>query len=167
MPSLHRIPDALPSEHEIRSVRTFPVTRRVLFSTFTNPAVLASWWGPEGSVNVFHTFELQPGGFWRFAMHTADGSEYEMVNEFLEVTAPERIVLWHPQPGHEFELQMHYAATGPTETQLSWCMRFVDAAEASRVRTFVVEANEQNFDRLEAVLGLPSARRWRGVPPAV
>ena len=159
MPAPHPSSDALRSEHEIRSGRTFPVTRRVLFSAFTNPAVLASWWGPHGSVNVFETFDLRPGGAWRFAMHTTDGTKYEMVNEFLEVIEPERIVLWHPQSGHEFQLQMRYDAIGPAETQLSWCMRFVDAEEASRVRPFVVEANEQNFDRLEAVLGLPPGRR--------
>jgi hypothetical protein len=33
-------------------------------------------------------------------------------------------------------------------------MRFDSPAEAARVRQFILAANEQNFDRLESVLGV-------------
>lgn len=45
------------SEHEILSERILDVPRGRVFEAFANPAVLARWWGPRGSVNVFHTFE--------------------------------------------------------------------------------------------------------------
>lgn len=40
-------------------------------------------------------------------------------------------------------------------TRLTWRMRFERAEEAERVRGPLLEANEQNFDRLEALLGAP------------
>jgi hypothetical protein len=39
-------------------------------------------------------------------------------------------------------------------------MLFESAAECEKVKTFVVEANEQNFDRLEAKLARMAC--WRG-----
>jgi uncharacterized protein YndB with AHSA1/START domain len=143
------------------------LARQALFAAFVDPAVLSAWWGPHGSVNVFETFDLRPGGAWRFVLRAADGTAYTMTNEFLEVVAPERVTLRHLQAGHEFELHMHYDALDAAHTRLRWTMRFADPGEAARVRALVAEANEQNFDRLEAVLGLPPGRTTRSAHPAV
>ena len=152
----------IPADPGIRSERLFAVPRPSLFAAFADPAVLARWWGPRGSVNVFETFDFRPGGWWIFAMRAADGTEYAMRNQFVEVAAPERVVLQHVQTGHGFQLHMAFEAVEAERTRLRWCMRFESAAEAARVRAFVLEANEQNFDRLEAVLGLAPAAS----PPA-
>jgi hypothetical protein len=37
-------------------------------------------------------------------------------------------------------------------TKLTWRMLFESVAECDKVKAYVVEANEQNFDRLEAEL---------------
>lgn len=137
--------------HEIRSARIFAVDRAALFAAFENPAMLATWWGPDGSVNVFEVFDFRVGGDWRFTMRAADDVAYSMHNRFVEIVAPERIVIEHVQAGHEFSIAMAYDALGDSHTRLSWCMRFASADEAERVRLFVTAANEQNFDRLETV----------------
>lgn len=159
-------PGVAPDAYEVHTARTFPVARPALFAAFADPAVLAAWWGPHGAANAFETFDLRPGGAWRFVMRGGDGTAYRMENEFLEVVAPERVALRHAQAGHEFELRMHYDALGAAGTRLRWAMRFADAAEAARVRAFVAEANEQNFDRLETALGLPPGRARRAADPA-
>jgi uncharacterized protein YndB with AHSA1/START domain len=146
-------------DHDIHSEREFPVARETLFAAFSDPAMLAKWWGPRGSVNAFDAFELRPGGAWRFVLQTSDGTAYPMIHEFIAVEAPEHVALRHLQAGHTFELDMCYDAIDDRRTRLRWRMRFEDAAEAARVRTLVAEANEQNFDRLEAALGLPSSSR--------
>jgi hypothetical protein len=38
------------------------------------------------------------------------------------------------------------------KTRITWRMLFESAAECDKVKKFAVEANEQNFDRLEAEL---------------
>ena len=41
----------------------------------------ARWWGPDGFTNTITTFDLRPGGAWRFVMHGPDGTNYENAAE--------------------------------------------------------------------------------------
>ena len=159
------MPDA--SNQDIVTARTFPLPREAVYSAFADPVTLARWWGPHGSMNTFETFELRAGGAWRFTMRAADGAEYHMVNEFVEVDAPRRIVVRHHQTDHGFTLAMTYEAVDARLTRVEWRMRFDTAEEAARVRAFVVEANEQNLDRLEAVLGLSPSHRVPASGPEI
>lgn len=151
-PDGHRIRFGEPvADREIVSARVLPAPRELVFRAFSDPAVLARWWGPEGFVNTFHEFDFRPGGAWRFAMHGPDGGEYRMEKEFVEIVRPERIVLRHLDPVHGFLMTMSFAdAAGGT--LVTWRMRFDSGEEAERVRGAVVEANEENLDRLAAVL---------------
>jgi uncharacterized protein YndB with AHSA1/START domain len=131
--------------------RLLNASRPVVFRAFTDPDILARWWGPEGFTNIFQEFSVTPGAFWRFVMRGPDGTHYHMVNEFVEIVHEQKIVLQHHQPGHNFRLEMLYAAEAD-QTRLTWHIWFESAAEAERVRPFLNQANEQNFDRLAAQL---------------
>lgn len=145
-----RLAPVLDDPREIVSTRTFEAPRERLYRAFADPAELARWWGPSGSLNTFETFDLRPGGAWRFVMRGPDGAEYRMVKAFVEVVPAERIVLLHRQAGHDFQMTMAFLAVGG-RTQLVWRMRF-EAPEAAETMAFIAEANEQNFDRLAAHL---------------
>ena len=134
------------------SSRIFPVDRHALFSALTDAETLARWWGPAGFRNAFDRFEPRGGGAWHFRMYGPDGAEYQMVKRFEEVTPPSRIVLRHLEPpSHAFTMEMDLAeAEGGT--RLTWTMRFDDPAELEGIRQVLVDANEQNFDRLAAEL---------------
>jgi uncharacterized protein YndB with AHSA1/START domain len=152
MPADPQLPD------EIVTIRLLPWPREQVWAAFGDPARLAAWWGPAGFTNTFHEFDFRPAGAWRFTMHGPDGAAYAMDHRFREIVAPERIVVRHLQPGHDFTLTV--TLTGRSgHTELAWRMLFDDPAEASRVRPFVVPANEQNLDRLETHLS--------GKPPPV
>lgn len=144
-------PAASPSAREIVSVRTFAAPRARVFEAFRDPAQLAQWWGPQGFTNTIHEFDLRPGGAWRLTMRAPHGAEFANHSTFLEVAPPERIVFQHLEPVHGFRMTMLFAAA-PGGTTLTWRMLFDSADEAARVRNFVAAANEQNFDRLAAVL---------------
>ena len=136
---------------EIHSTRVFGVSRERLFEAFRDPSQLARWWGPEGFTNTIDEFDLQPGGKWRFTMHGPDGSDYPNTNVFSEVDPPSRIAFVHDSPVHRFRMTMDFTEDGPG-ARLTWRMEFEDPDEAAKLREFIVTANEQNFDRLEAVL---------------
>lgn len=74
-------------------------------------------------------------------------NEYEL----LQITEPERIVISHPDPAHSFQLTVLLTEEDGT-TRLAWCMRFESVEHCRQVKPFVVAANEQNLDRLEAEL---------------
>ncbi len=136
---------------EIVNTRFLPLPRPRVFAAFAEPAVLARWWGPQGFTNEFHEFDFRPGGAWRFTMRGPDGTSFAMDKRFAEIAAPERIVVRHNQQGHGFSLAMTLAEKDGG-TEVMWRFRFDDPAEAARLRDFIATANEQNLDRLAAVL---------------
>ena len=134
---------------EVVNIRTFDTPRNQLFDAFTNPAHLATWWGPAGFTNTFHEFDPRPGGAWRFTMHGPDGQSYAMNKRLLEVAPPQRIVLRHEQANHNFTMSMTFTDQAG-KTLVTWRMLFDEPAE--EIRRVIEEANEQNFDRLQAHL---------------
>jgi uncharacterized protein YndB with AHSA1/START domain len=138
-------------DRSVESSRLFHAPRSVVFRAFSDPAVLAGWWGPEGFTNSFHEFDFRPGGAWRFRMRGPDGSEFEMEKRFVEVAPPERITLQHLGPIHRFLMTITLAEQDGG-TRVSWRMEFESAAELKDIRGFLLEANQQNFDRLDASL---------------
>jgi len=132
---------------EIISTRDLDAPPSDVFGAFSDPEHLARWWGPAGFTNVIHTFDLRPGGLWRLTMTGPDGTAYHNTSHFLAVEPPVRVVFVHEDPVHQFTMTMTFAPLA-AGTRLTWRMCFDEAAEAERVRAFVVAANEQNFDRL-------------------
>jgi len=139
-------------DREVVSSRVIDAPRERVFRAFTDPGVLAEWWGPAGFTNEFHEFELRPHGVWRFTMHGPDGSEHRMMKQFIEIVEAERIVLRHIDPTHAFRMTMTFSQAPGDRTELTWRIRFDSMDEFERVANLVRDANEQNFDRLEAVL---------------
>ena len=134
---------------DVVSSRVFPVAREALFAAFEDPRRLARWWGPLGATNAFETFDLRPGGRWRFTMRMPDGAAYAMDKTFVEVERPSRIVVAHRQAGHDFTMTMAYEVV-PGGTRLTWRTRFATPEQLAPVKDAFAAANEQNFDRLAA-----------------
>lgn len=139
------------SDREFVATRVFDVPRERLFRAWTDPDQLARWWGPKGFTNTFQEFDPRPGGSWRFVMRGPNGVEHPNENVFVEIAEPERLVLHHLGPVHEFVATFTFEDLGGT-TRLVWRMVFESAEEYEKVKSFVPTANEQNLDRLEAVL---------------
>lgn len=138
------------SDREIVSTLGFEGPRELVFRAWTDPDHLARWWGPKGFTNTLQEFDLRPGGIWRFVMHGPDGKAYKNKSVFIEVVKPERIVYQHVSVP-QFQATAAFAEQGG-KTSLAFHMLFETAAECERVKVYAVDANEQNFDRLEAEL---------------
>jgi len=136
---------------ELVTTRLFDFRREEVYAAFSDPSALAAWWGPLGFSNTFQTFDFRPGGVWRFVMHAPDGSASEHECVFLELVAPERIVFRHLRAVHEYQATVTLAEQG-AGTSLVWRMVFDSVEEYERVKPFVLTANEQNLDRLQAYL---------------
>ncbi len=137
-----------------RHGREYPVSPDEVFAAIADPARLARWWGPAGFANTFATFEFRAGGDWRFTMHGPDGTDYPNESQFLEI-APDRLVRIQHVNAPRFTLGLALEPV-PGGTRLDWDAVFEDAAFAERLRSFLETANEQNLDRLAAVLAGPN-----------
>lgn len=136
---------------EIISSRVFNTTADQIFAAWTDPKRLAKWWGPNGFSNTFHEFDLKPGGHWKFTMHGPNGIDYRNESVFVELE-PTRIILDHVS-WPKFRLIATFDQTG-TQTKLNFRQVFNSVDDYQKVKAIAVPANEENFDRLEAVLGL-------------
>lgn len=137
---------------DIVSSRLLDATPAQVFQACARPERLARWWGPRGFTSSFHAFEFRPGGDWRFTMHGPDGTDYPNHNRFVEIREPERIVIEHLAQPHHFVATLTLEAQGTGQTRLGFHMRFDTVQERERVAAYVIPANEQNLDRLQAEL---------------
>lgn len=138
------------SDREIVSTRVFNAKRSLVYHAWTNAAHLANWWGPNGFKNTIHKFELAPGGIWEFTMHGPNRVDYPNTNIFIEIVNQERIVLDHVS-SHLFRIVVTFEDLG-SQTKVVFRMIHASKEESEKVKHYVVPANEENFDRLEAEL---------------
>jgi uncharacterized protein YndB with AHSA1/START domain len=121
----------------ITGVREFDAPRELVFEAFTDPKHLSQWWGPEGFTTTTQSFDMRPGGVWRFVMHGPDGRDYENRVTFEQVVRPERIA-WRHGGGDDvepvqFQTTVTFEDIGGGRTRLTWRGVFPSAAERARV----------------------------------
>jgi uncharacterized protein YndB with AHSA1/START domain len=90
-----------PSDREVRIERIFDAPRDLVWRAFTDPALVAQWWG-RGNKLVIERMEVERGGHWRYVEHT-DHGVFGFEGRYREVKPPERIVRtfeWDGMPGH-------------------------------------------------------------------
>ena len=140
------------ADREFVHARVIDAPPEEVFARFSNPALLANWWGPDGFTNVFEAFEFRSGGSWRFVMHGPGGQQYPMACRFVEIVPDERVVIENLAQGHHFVLTVTLEREGRSGTQVTWRQLFDTAEEHDRVASVVRPANEQNLSRLAAAV---------------
>ena len=73
--------------------REFDAPRQTVWRTWTEPELLARWYGPNVET-IVHRLDVRPGGLWLNEMQWGGNSNYERV-EYTEVIPPERLVWLH------------------------------------------------------------------------
>jgi uncharacterized protein YndB with AHSA1/START domain len=139
---------------DLVSARSFAAPRARVFEAFTDPRLLARWWGPRGFTNTIHALDVRPGGEWRSVLHGPDGRDFPNHAVFVEVAPPERLVFRHVSEVHPYQLTVVLEEEG-AGTRMTWTMHHETAEACARVRPFVLQGNEENFDRLAEVLAGP------------
>ena len=94
---------SMPSNHEIVSERVFDAPQEQVFAAFSDPDLIAQWWGPGSARTIVDQMDVRPGGGWRFACLDPEGHEDRFRGTYLEVAPPERLVQtfqWEGRPGH-------------------------------------------------------------------
>ena len=78
---------------EVSIFRSFDAPRELVFQAWTDADHISRWWGPEGFSVSSCESDPRPGGSLRIVMRGPDGTDYPMTGTFLEVDAPERLVV--------------------------------------------------------------------------
>lgn len=85
--------------------RTFDAPRALVWKTWTDPALLTRWYGPNVET-IIHRLEAKPGGLWLNEMKMGGKSMYQRA-EYTEVDAPSRLVCLMSTTDAEWNLAPH------------------------------------------------------------
>jgi uncharacterized protein YndB with AHSA1/START domain len=79
-------------EGAVDIVRTFDAPRALVWKAWTDPKMMAEWFGPRHFTSSVPEYDVRAGGKLRIVMHGPDGNDYPMKGVFLEVVPPEKLV---------------------------------------------------------------------------
>ena len=82
----------LPTDEQILITREFDAPRELVYKAWTTPELVKRWWSAKRGETTVAEIDLRPGGKWRSAMVTDDGTEVAFHGEYHEVVSNERIV---------------------------------------------------------------------------
>jgi uncharacterized protein YndB with AHSA1/START domain len=80
------------NEREVIITRIIDAPRSLVFKAWTDPVLLAQWWGPSCFTNPVCEVDLRLGGAFRIVMRAPDSTEYPMRGNYREIVSPERLV---------------------------------------------------------------------------
>ncbi len=91
--TLGRLAEYLPRMRAFVISRLLDAPRERVWRAWTEVEQLQQWFGPKGVTIPVSTMDLRPGGVFHYCMRTPDGNEMWGKWTFLEIIAPQRLVL--------------------------------------------------------------------------
>jgi uncharacterized protein YndB with AHSA1/START domain len=135
-------------DSEIVSYRIVNAPRELVYRAWTEPDHLKKWWGPAGFTNNFNEFDFRVGGKWSFIMHGPDKGNYTNECEFIKIEKPS-VIAWKRHSKPLFQILAAFEEVSGEKTKIIFKMLFNSAEECSKLKPYVVDKNEEKFDRLE------------------
>ena len=124
-------------------VRRIKARPKIVFDLLSTAEGLTSWWGPDDFPVLSAEADVRVGGRFKVRFRSADGAQHVCAGEFLEIEAPQRIVMsWRWTSGGEpdeagaasrLELSLQPIPTG-TELTLAHMYLRTDVSAASHER---------------------------------
>jgi uncharacterized protein YndB with AHSA1/START domain len=136
---------------EIVCTRDLNFNRELIFKAWSEPEHLKIWWGPAGFTNTFNLFEFKEGGKWNFVMHGPEKGNYVNECEFIRIIHPS-LIAWKRYSPPLFQVLVTFDILEENKTKVVFKQLFTSASECAKIKRFVEDKNEENFDRLEILL---------------
>jgi uncharacterized protein YndB with AHSA1/START domain len=142
------------ADREIVISRVIGAPREVVFEAFTEVRHLSQWWGPDGFTTTTRAFEFRVGGEWEFVMHGPDGTDYQDLITWTEITPPERIALLHGEVRDDpnaFRSVITFAAEGAaTRIEMRTVFPTREQRDEAVERYRAIEGGRQTLEHLAA-----------------
>ncbi|MBX7180980.1 MAG: SRPBCC domain-containing protein [Bacteroidia bacterium] len=135
----------------IESIHEFNFSVNRLYTAFSNAEYLQQWWGPHGFTNTFYIFDFKPMGNWSFVMHGPNGANYQNDCQFLVIKPNEKLV-WNHHSNPKFQMNVQFVPLEEQKSKLIFGMRFLSSEQCQALKAFILEKNEENFQRLTPIL---------------
>jgi uncharacterized protein YndB with AHSA1/START domain len=144
-----------PSDRTIRVEREFDAPRDRVWRAYTDPKLVAQWWG-RGHKVVIERMEVERGGHWRFVEHTPEGETHGFEGRFREVTPKDRLVQtfeWDGMPGYTILETAEFSDAGAGRTRIVITSLFFTPEERDGMLNSGMEGGmAESFAALDALL---------------
>jgi uncharacterized protein YndB with AHSA1/START domain len=144
-----------PSDREIRIERVFDAPRDLVWRAFTDPKLIAQWWG-RGKPLTVERMEVERGGHWRFVVHNPRGVQ-GFEGRYREVTPPERLVWtfeWDGMPGYVAVDTVTFEDLGDGRTKMVNTSLFHSTEERDGAMSSPMEQGlNESYAALDRLLG--------------
>jgi len=143
-----------PAEREIRVEREFDAPVARVWQAYTDPDLLAQWWG-RGNKLTIERMEVERGGHWRIVEHGPEGDN-GFEGRYREVSPPERIVQtfeWDGMPGHVIVETAEFTDLGDGRTRVTTTSLFHTTEERDGMLGSGMEVGlNESYAALDALL---------------
>jgi len=143
-----------PTDRTIHVERVFNAPRERVWRAFTDPELLAQWWG-RGNKLVIERQELERGGHWRFVEHS-DHGVHGFEGRYREVKPMERLSMtfeWDGMPGYPAVSTAVFEDLGDGRTKVVSTMQFYTPEERDGMLTSGMEGGmNESYAALDALL---------------
>ena len=133
-----------------------PAARPEVFAAFSDPDLLAQWWGPNGFTVPGLDFDPRVGERYRIEMQPPEGDAFHLIGGFREVDPPSRLAL-----------TFVWAEPDPDDVETLATLEFRDLGDSTEVALtqgpfktkgrldLHREGWGDSFDKLERLLSAP------------
>ncbi|MGF7121193.1 SRPBCC family protein [Rhodococcus sp. AG1013] len=143
-----------PGDRGLHIERTLNAPRDRVWAAYTEPELLAQWWGRGNRLDI-EKWELERGGHWRFVEHHEGGSS-GFEGRFREVTPKDRIVWsfeWDGMPTHVSVETIDFVDLGDGRTKLVLDSIFLTAEDRDgMIESGMEQGLNESFAALDAML---------------
>ena len=150
----------LPSEREVKVIRSFRAPRALVYRAYTEPPLVQRWLlGPPGWSMPICEMDVRVGGRYRWRWRNdEDGNEFGFAGTFREVVSPSRLVhteAYDPgtvgggHPGEDAIVTVTFAEADGVTTVTTLVDFGSKAARDAAVATGMTDGMEQSYQLLD------------------
>lgn len=150
-------------------VREFDAPPELIWRAWTDPDLLARWWGPEGFTNHGCVVDARPGGRWRVIMRGPAGTEfdqdYPVDSTIVTIEPPRRLVMTsggENYPDDWLEQYNRFVSEGSADTQVETVMEMtLEPLPGDRTRQ-TIRQTFKSAEARDAILKMGAEQGWTG-----
>ena len=154
----NQAPLTKPTDRTIRVERVFQASRQRVWEAYTDPKLLAQWWG-RGNKLVIERYEFEKGGHYRFVEHSDHGA-HGFEGRYREIVPMERISMtfeWDGMPGYPSVTTAEFQDLGDGRTKVVSTMQFYTPVERDGILQSGMEGGmNESYAALDALLARTS-----------
>jgi uncharacterized protein YndB with AHSA1/START domain len=142
-----------PTDRSIHVERVFNAPRDRVWRAFTEPDLVAQWWG-RGNKLVIERMEVERGGHWRYVEHGPDG-EHGFEGRYREVTPQDRLAMtfeWDGMPGHVAIETITFEDLGDRTKVVNTTLFHTTGERNGMIQSGMETGMNQSFEALDRLL---------------